>query len=78
MTLHLRHSKCQQANEVALHAAWFKGSSDIYCAMTGPDPGRASVRIGRFATFPPQVEMVFNPLVRHIVPAAGIAASIKD
>ena len=53
MTLHLRNSECQQAKYVALHTAWFKGSSDIYCGEWRPESGGAQAHPGRFATFLP-------------------------
>ena len=78
MTLHLRNSECQQANHVALHIAWFKGCSDIYCRERRLESGGAEAHPGGFATLLPQVEMAFNAFAGHIVRAPGIVKPIED
>ena len=78
MTLHIRNSECQQAKYVALHTAWFKGSSDIYCRERCPESGGADARPGRFATFLPQVEMAFNTWPVILCRLPGIVKPIED
>jgi hypothetical protein len=78
VTLHLRNSECQQANHVALHIAWFKGCSDIYCRELSPDSDGAEAHPGRFATFLPQVEMAFNTWPVILCRLPGIVKPIED